>query len=338
MNYILDKIPVAKLANLPTPLEETSRLAKKIGLAKLFIKRDDLTGLAGGGNKARKLEYEFAEILNGDYDVILTAGGIQSNHARMTAAAGRKLGFDVKLVLGGPDFKDLRGNLFLDMLFGAEIRYLVDDDSNDNLTMVMEKWADELRLNGKKPFIIPIGGGSLGSLGYVKAMEELSSQFGNENVQIVVAVGSCGTLAGCILGSKLFMTNAKVTGISISRTSEAIKIRTEQIIDECAKIINHEIDPNDLLIECYDNYFLEYGEITEAGKQAIFDCADLEGIILDPIYTGKAMAGLADLVAKNILDKNIPVIFIHTGGLPILFSFEKELGRAINLTKINKAV
>ena len=331
----LDKIPSIKLATLPTPLEEAPRLANKIGLSKLFIKRDDLTGLAGGGNKARKLEYDFAEIINGGYDIVITAGGIQSNHARMTAAAARKLGLDVKLVLGGPDFEICKGNLLLDVLFGAEIRYLVDDDANDHLTLAMEKWADELASNGHNPFIIPIGGSTgLGALGYVKAMQELSEQFGNERVQIILGVGSCGTFAGTILGTKIFMPNSRVIGVSVSRSTEAIKQRTKEIIIESAKLIDYNINFNDLLVECYDDYFGEYGVMTKEGEQAITDCANLEGILLDPIYTGKVMAGLTDLVKKKVIDKSIPVIFIHTGGLPIIFSFDAELGKTMNCTKI----
>ena len=334
MNHLLDKIPTIKLANLLTPLDEASRLADKIGLSKLFIKRDDLTGLAGGGNKARKLEYDFAEIINGSYDVVITAGGIQSNHARMTAAAARKLGLDVKLVLGGPDFKTAKGNLLLDAMFGAEIRYLVDDDANVSLEDEMNKWADELLKEGRKPFVIPIGGSTaLGALGYVKAMEELSVQLENDNVQIIVGVGSCGTFAGTILGSKIFLPKARVIGISVSRTSEAIKKRTAELIQESAELINYRLDEK-ILVECYDVYHNEYGMITEAGKQAIDDTANLEGILLDPIYTGKVMAGLIDLTSKNIVDKNIPVVFIHTGGMPIIFSFESELGSKINCTKI----
>jgi D-cysteine desulfhydrase len=316
-------------------LEETPRLAKKIGLSKLLFKRDDLTGLAGGGGKARKLEFDFGEIINGGYDVIITAGGVQSNHARMTAAAGRKLGLDVKLVLGGPDFETYKGNLLLDVLFGAEIRYLVDDDANDHLTSAMEKWAGELVSQGRKPFIIPIGGSTgLGALGYVKAMHELSSQFGGGEVQIILGVGSCGTFAGAVLGAKIFLPDARVIGISVSRTSEAIKQRTKEIIRECAELIDYKIDANNLPIECYDNYFIEYGVITKEGEQAILDCASLEGILLDPVYTGKVMSGLIDLADKKVIDKNIPVIFIHTGGMPVIFSFESELGRFANCTKI----
>src|SRR5574338_939562 len=197
LNHSLNRIPTLKFANYPTPLDEAKRLASKIGLTKLFIKRDDLTGLAVGGNKTRKLEYDFAEIVNGGNDVVLTAGGINSNHARMTAAAARKLGLDIKLVLGGPDFEMAKGNLLLDVLFNAEIRYLVDDDANSSLEAEVQKWAEDLLSEGRKPFVIPIGGSTgLGALGYVKAVEELSHQLENDDVQIAVGVGSCGTLAG----------------------------------------------------------------------------------------------------------------------------------------------
>lgn len=336
MNGNLDNIPNVKLSNLPTPLQNAKRLAERIGLSQLLIKRDDLTGFAGGGNKARKLEYDFAEILNGNFDVVLTAGGIQSNHARMTAAAARKFGLDIKLVLGGPDFMKVKGNMLLDVLYNADIRYLVDDDANSSLENEMKFWADELSAIGKKPFIIPIGGSTgLGSLGYVKAMQELSNQLDNDNVQIILGIGSCGTYAGIILGAQLFLPNARIIGISVSRTKEAIIKRTKELIDESSAILNYKTERN-IIIECYDNYHTEYGVITEESKNAIFNCANLEGILLDPIYTGKVMSALFDLAEKNIIDKNIPVVFIHTGGIPIIFSFEEELSETLNCKKIYK--
>ena len=334
---MLEKIPRIQLANLPTPLDHLKQLGNKYGFKKLLVKRDDLTGFAGGGNKARKLEYDFAEILNGGYDVVLTAGGIQSNHARMTAAAARKLGLDIKLVLGGPDFNKYEGNLLLDVLFGAEIRYLVDDDDNDHLTSAMNKWADELKSNGRKPFVIPIGGSTgLGALGYVKAMQEISEQLADNKVQIIMAIGSCGTFAGSILGAKIFLSDARIIGISVSRTKEAIVQRTKEIISDSSLILRHKINLNELQIECYDNYFVEYGLITKEGKNAILECANLEGIILDPIYTGKVMAGMIDLLHKGIIDPDITTIFLHTGGFPILFSFESEFAKSAICTKIYK--
>lgn len=335
MTKTLEQIPTIKLANIPTPLEEAPRLANKLGIKKLLIKRDDLTGLAGGGNKARKLEYDFAKIVSEKYDVVITAGGVQSNHARMTAAAARKLGIDIKLVLGGADFKTAKGNLLLDVILGTEIRYLVNDDSNNSLTIAMEKWAEELKSKKRKPYILPIGGSSgLGALGYVNAMYEIARQFGNNKVQIILGVGSCGTFAGAILGSKMFLPNSRIIGISVSRTASAIEKSTKKIIAQSAQLINYNINTNQLIMECYDDYFTEYGVITKEGIQAIYACADCEGILLDPIYTGKVMAGLTGLVKKNIIDKNVPVIFIHTGGVPILFAYETKFAKNANYTKL----
>ena len=334
---MLENIPRIKLANLPTPLDELKQLGSKYGFKYLLVKRDDLTGFAGGGNKVRKLEYDFAEIVNANYDVVLTAGGIQSNHARMTAAAARKFGLDVKLVLGGPDFKKFEGNLLLDVLFGADIRYLVDDDANDQLTLAMYNWSNELINEGRRPFILPIGGSTgLGALGYVKAMQELSEQLTNKKVQIIMAVGSCGTFAGSILGAKIFLPEARIIGISVSRPAGAIIQRTKEILLESLKIIKQKINLDEILVECFDEYFVEYGLITKEGKNAILECANLEGILLDPIYTGKAMAGMIDLAQKKIINPEITTVFLHTGGFPILFSFESEFSGIAKYKKIYK--
>ncbi|HNW60849.1 MAG TPA: D-cysteine desulfhydrase family protein [bacterium] len=334
----LDTIPRIHLATLPTPLEEAPRLAHSIGLSRLLIKRDDLTGLAGGGSKARKLEYEFTEIVRGGYDLVLTAGGIQSNHARMTAAAARKLGLEIKLVLGGPNFTLPAGNLLLDAVFDAEVRYLVDNDANDHLQVAMEQWAVELAASGHKPFIIPVGGSTaMGALGYVRAMHELSKQLTDDRVQIVIGVGSCATLAGTLLGARLFLPQARVIGISVSRTVAEIKSRTAGLVHACAALIDHPGDFSETDIESYADYYDEYGRITPAGTEAIRKSALLEGLLLDPIYTGKVMAGVIDLAARDILDRDLPVVFIHTGGLPIIFSFAHELGGALRCTRVPPA-
>lgn len=321
---MIEGIPRLHLAHLPTPLEEAPRLANHLGLSKLLIRRDDQTGLAGGGNKARKLEYDFAEIIDKQCDVVVTVGGEQSNHARMTAAAAQKLGIDVKVVLGGPDVNQYQGNMLLDILFGAEIRFLTRNYTNDDLATEMNRWVEELERSGKRPYAIPIGGSTgLGALGYVRAMQELAGQFGNDPVQIVVATGSCGTLAGTLLGTFLFMPQARVVGISVSRTSAEIATRTARIVKESAQILRLDRFPDETNVESYDGYFQEYGAFTESAKEAILVCARTEGILLDPVYTGKAMAGLIDLAKKRILDSKIPIIFLHTGGTPILFAYEE---------------
>jgi D-cysteine desulfhydrase len=333
---MLENIPRVKLGNFPTPLDVVPRLAKEIGLEKLFIKRDDLTGFAGGGTKVRKLEYDFAEILDNNYDVVLTAGGVQSNHARLTAAAAKKFNLDAKLVLGGTEFNSYDGNLLLDILFGAEIRFLANDDENDHLTAAMNVWAEELKPKGAHPYISPIGGSSaLSSLGCLNAIKELAGQLNTkEKVQIVLPVGSCGTFAGIVLGARLFIPNSRIVGISISRTSEAITKRSLEIIYECCDLLKIDFYFNKDDIEVYDQYFNEYGVPTEEGQNAIIQCARSEGILLDPVYTGKAMAGMIDLVKTGKLHKNLPTVFLHTGGLPILFSYEPAFHQLANFTKI----
>jgi len=328
------KIRPIQLACLPTPLEPAPGLAAAIGLKTLLIKRDDLTGLAGGGNKVRKLEYSFAQILSGDFDTVITAGGIQSNHARLTAAAACRAGLDCKLVLGGPDFDQARGNLLLDQMLDAEIRYLVDDDANRSLEREMENWAAELISQGKKPYILPIGGSTgLGALGYVQAMKELAGQLVDKNIQLIVGVGSCGTFAGMLLGAVLYLPQARIIGISVSRSALEISDRSRQLFYEAAALL--ELDGIEAgPIECYDNYHHIYGEPTRDGELAIQLAARREGLLLDSIYTGKVMAGLIDLTRRKSIDARKPVVFVHTGGFPIIFAGESGSSPQLKITKI----
>ena len=318
----LDAVPRVPLARLPTPLEEMPRLGGHLGLRKLLVKRDDGTLLALGGNKARKLEYDFAPILSGGHDVVVTVGGAQSNHAAMTAAAARRVGLDVKLVLGGPAVSGPRGNMLLDAVYGAEVRYLVDDDDNESLAAAMDAWVRELRREGRRPYALPIGGSSgLGALGYVRAMRELAAQAGPGPFQVLTAVGSCGTFAGLNLGARLFAPGARVVGISVSRTAEQIAVRTAELAAESAAILG--IAPAALgPLECHDTFHERYGVATASGAEAIRVSARLEGLLLDPVYTGKSMAALFALARSGGLDPGVPVVFLHTGGLPILFAVD----------------
>ena len=333
---LLDAIGRVPLAELPTPLQEAPRLGRHLGLSRLLLKRDDATGLAMGGNKARKLEYDFAPVLEKECDVVVTVGGAQSNHAAMTAAAARRLGLDVKLVLGGPDFDRLRGNMLLDALYGAEVRYLVDDDDNDSLAAAMDAWVRELQEEGRRPYALPIGGSTgAGALGYVRAMRELASQLGEGPVQVVTAVGSCGTFAGLNLGARLFLPSARVVGISVSRTVRKIVDRTIELVAESAGLLGIEPPPLAGSLECHDRFHGEYGVATDSGTEAIRTSARLEGILLDPIYTGKSMAGLFALARDGSLDPSIPVVFLHTGGLPILFAFDEQAYGTSQVTRIH---
>ena len=331
----LEAVRRVPLAALPTPVQEAPRLAARLGLSRLLVKRDDLTGLAMGGNKARKLEYDLAPAAGGAFDVVLTVGGTQSNHAVLTAASARRLGLDVKLVLGGPDVALRKGNLLLGALYGAETRYLVDDDANDSLAAAMETWACELRAAGRRPFSVPLGGSTPhGALGYVGAMRELAAQLGPGKVQLVAAVGSCGTLAGLALGARLFFPAARVVGISVSRATGPIAARTAELAAGSARLLGLEplLGPAD--VEVHDAFRGEYGVATEAGREAILESARLEGLLLDPVYTGKAMAGLFGLARAGLLDPAVPVVFLHTGGLPILFSFDDAFDDAAPFTKV----
>jgi 1-aminocyclopropane-1-carboxylate deaminase/D-cysteine desulfhydrase-like pyridoxal-dependent ACC family enzyme len=331
----LDAVPRVPLATLPTPLDEAPRLAAHLGLARLLVKRDDRTGLAAGGNKARKLEYDLAPLPSGGFDVVLTVGGTQSNHAVLTAAAARRLGLEAKLVLGGPDVTRRSGNLLLGAVYGAETRYLVDDDENESLAAAMEAWAAELRGAGRRPFCVPLGGSTPhGALGYVGAVRELAAQLGPGRIQLVSAVGSCGTLAGLALGARLFLPSARVVGISASRAAGPIAARTAELAAGSARLLGLEPALDASGVEVHDAFRGEYGVATEAGREAILTAARLEGLLLDPVYTGKAMAGLFGLARAGLLDPSVPVVFLHSGGLPILFSFDEAFGDAAPFTRV----
>ncbi|HPA79503.1 MAG TPA: D-cysteine desulfhydrase family protein [Thermoanaerobaculales bacterium] len=333
----LDAIERVRLAQLPTPVVEAPRLAAHAGLARLLIKRDDMTGLALGGNKARKLEYDLAAAVRSGSDLLVTVGGTQSNHAAMTAAAGRRLGLETKLVLGGPDFASFGGNLALDVLYGAEIRYLVDDDDNDSLAAAMEEWVRELRAAGRRPFAVPLGGSTgAGALGYVQAVRELAAQLGDGPLQIITAVGSCGTFAGLNLGARLFLPRARVFGISVSRNAGEIRRRTLELVAEAAQLLGAEVPVSPGELACFDDYGGDYGVPTAAGDDAIRLAARLEGLVLDPVYTGKSMSGLLDLARRGVLDPGVPAVFLHTGGLPIVFAFEDAVRPLAECTKIRR--
>lgn len=321
----LDNIPRIRLGNLPTPLDEAPRLAKELGLKKLLIKRDDLTGLGLGGNKVRKLEFLLADALKQGCDIILTDGGPQSNHARLTAAAAGKLGLESILFLGGPKFESFDGNLLLDIVFNAEIRYM-PDATVGQMEAAMAKAADELRAAGRKPYVIPIGGSTpTGTLGYVEAMREMSEQLGEDkNPQIFLAVGSAGTLAGAVLGTKMFLPEARIFGIAVGRAGKPFQMIAKEDAEGAAEImgVNQEIDP--IKIEVYDDYIgPRYGVPSEAAIEAILMSARADGIVLDPVYTGKAMSGLIDFSRKGQIDRDRTTIFLHTGGSPGLFAFEE---------------
>ena len=321
----LHSFPRLELAHLPTPLEPAPRLGAALGLPQLWVKRDDCTGLALGGNKARKLEYLLADARACDADVVFTTGGIQSNHARMTAAAACRLGMQSVLFLCDAEPAPAQGNLLLDRLFGAEVRFI------PGLTLLemeqrMEAAAAELRERGRRPYIIPVGGSTpLGCLGYVRAVEELARQAEEQRLRVdamVVAAGSTGTLAGVMLGARLFLPEARILGVSVSPRAEPGKRRCAGIIAGAAELLGIDWRPAPSEIPIWDDWLGEdYGVPTPAGQAAIYLAARSEGYLLDPVYTGKAMAGMQGLAERGELRPEETVVFWHTGGAPALFAF-----------------
>lgn len=323
----LDSIPKISLSHFPTPLDETPRLAKKLGMRKLLIKRDDCTTLALGGNKVRKLEYLMADALSKGADVVLTDGGPQSNHARLTAAAANKCGIARSILfLGGPKFERFDGNLLLDIVLGAEIRFM-EDATVKQMEHAMADEAEKLKQQGSNPYVIPIGGSTpLGALGYAQAIREIASQLGDEDKapQIFVSVGSAGTIAGCALGVRLFLPDAQLIGVSVARKSKPLQQDAAKVANGAAKLIevNETFEPSDITIN--DKYYGKcYGVPSEAGNEAVMMAARTEAIILDPIYTGKGMSGLIGMAQAGEIDLDRTSIFIHTGGSPGLMACEE---------------
>jgi D-cysteine desulfhydrase len=325
----LAAFPRLPFATIPTPLERLERLGARIGLPGLLIKRDDLTGLASGGNKARKLEYIVADAKAKGCDWLVTTRGRQSNHARMTAAAAAKSGMGCTLVLGDPDPGNRAGNLLLDELFGAEIVFLGDA----NLEQMAEGIAAACRRlegQGHRPYDIPVGGSSaIGELGYVEAVREFAGQIGDTPLDtVVIAVGSCGTAGGLTLGLKLFLPHVRMVGISVSRSVERLQNHIADKANEAAELLGvpERVKPDDYYVT--DAWVgPRYGVPTDEAIAAIRLMARTEGILLDPVYTGKSMAGLIGLNRDGFFKDSKGVCFWHTGGLPALFAFEAEMLR-----------
>jgi len=331
MDMELDGFRRVSLAHLPTPLEYAKRLTDHLGGPQIWIKRDDCTGLAFGGNKARKLEFFLGEALYQGSDIIVTMGPVQSNHVRMTAAAACKLGLDCHAVLVGDDRGQPTGNFFLDHLFG--LKYSTISKPLDELPpgMVEEQIGDTLdRLTreGRKPYLVPPGGaGPLGAISYCMAMKEMVTQANQMGIGIdyvVTPVGSQGTLSGLLLGKKMLHLQAKIIGVSVNLegTCELAGLPTiEQMVKEAAELVGTEVDvcteDYDLL---YDYVGKGYGIPTKECLDAIELMAQKEGLLLDPTYTGKSMAGLVDLIARGRFDKGDVVVYLHTGGAPGLLN------------------
>jgi len=325
-----DDFKRVELGFFPTPLEPLTRLGESLGI-QLDIKRDDYTGFGGGGNKVRKLEYLMADAVRQGINVIITTGGHQSNHARMVAAAARKFGMKPVLVLRGNPPESYQGNLLLDKLFGAELEFLDPDGYFTQIADAMQAHADAATARGEKALIIPLGGATpLGALGYVRAVEELDAQLkarGQQPPDVIVApTGSGGTLAGLYVGARQYWPQTKIVGISVSAKAQWFQERISAMAQDCADLLQwpQSWSPEDIWIE--DGFVgAAYGVPSEGGIEAIYRVAQAEGVLLDPVYTGKAMHGLISLVQEGKIQPNSRVIFVHCGGSPALYPFAQKL-------------
>lgn len=312
-------LPRIRFAHLPTPVEKMPRLAAAVGGPVLSIKRDDQTGLAFGGNKTRKLEYLVAEAQANGARTLITTGAVQSNHCRQTAAAAARFGFECILVLAGDPALDqgTTANLLLDQLLGAKIIWT----SREERDLALEAAFQDAWNSGKRPYRVPYGGSSpVGAAAYAFALKELLEQDVHPDT-IVFATSSGGTQAGLVLGKELFGYKGRILGISVDEPAQQLKNHVADLANQTADLLDTpiRIDPESVNVD--DHYLgAGYGIPAAADIEAIRLFAQTEAILLDPVYTGRAAAGLLDLVRRGAFKPGEQVLFWHTGGNPALFA------------------
>jgi len=343
LGKMLDTFPRVSLIHLPTPMRKLERLSAELGGPEIWIKRDDLTGLAFGGNKSRKLEYIIPDVLAKKAVVVVTWASLQSNWALQTAAACAKFGVQPVLVL----FKtydlppELDGNMLLDRILGADIRIREAAKGKivtpDFALAAAEEAAAEFRDRGMKPYIVPVGGSMpmgdmdkpLGAIAYLNAYRELIEQtraFGFEPDAVVHSTGSGGTQAGLLLGAKLFSPATRVVGISVSDEKTAFSEIVRVIVNATERTLGLEpaVRPEDIIV--FDDYLQDgYGVVNRDVAEVIRLVFQREGIVLDPVYTSKAFMGMIDLIRKGYFKTSDRIVFMHTGGTPALFPNKHKL-------------
>jgi len=311
-------IPRIRIAHLPTPVENMPRLSAVLGGPRLLVKRDDQTGLAFGGNKTRKLEFALAEAQANGARTLITTGAAQSNHCRQTAAIAARVGLDCILVVNGDPNAPLSGNILLDHLFGAEIVWTATREERDAvLQRTFQKAWDE----GRRPYLLPLGASNaVGALGYEFAFEELLSQSVHPD-WLVFASSSGGTQAGLVLGARRAGWKGKILGISVDEPEDTLTALVAGIATEASERFGDKLifNPGEILVNC-DYIGAGYGMMAEPEIEAIQLFARTEGLLVDPVYTGRAAAGMIDLIRKGFFKKDETVLFWHTGGMPALFA------------------
>lgn len=325
--HLIHQFPRIELLGAPTPLEFLPRLSDFLG-RDIFIKRDDVTPLALGGNKLRKLEFLAADALREGADVLLTAGAIQSNHVRQTAAVAAKLGLKCVALLENPIATQsenylTNGNRLLLELMDVDV--VMVDALTDPAAQLAEQ-AERLEAQGFRPYTLPVGGSNaLGALGYVECAQEIVHQIESvvDFAAVVVASGSAGTHAGLAIGLEHLMPQTELVGVTVSRQRDEQLPKVDAIRQALASQLSVEAKAP---VTLWDDYFgPRYGEPNEEGTEAIKLLARLEGLLLDPVYTGKAMAGLIDGISQNRFRREGPLLFVHTGGAPALFAYHPSV-------------
>ncbi|MDG2289084.1 MAG: D-cysteine desulfhydrase [Woeseiaceae bacterium] len=328
----LSDFPRVRLAHLPTPLEHMSRLSEHLGGPEIFVKRDDCTGLATGGNKTRKLEFSMGEAVKQGADTIITVGAIQSNHVRQAAAAACKLGMACEVLLESrvsdpSEIYSKSGNVFLDQIFGANLRQF---DAGTDFNVAMKSVADEVRRAGGTPYIIPGGASNaVGALGYVDCGVEMLGQFKEQNLTIdhlVSATGSAGTHAGLAVGLRASGNDLPILGIGVNAPQDVQEERVYKLAVETAELVGAKgcVAREDIIADC--NYIGSgYGIPTESMNEAILMLARFEGLLFDPVYSGKALAGMIGHVRQGRFTKGQNIVFLHTGGSAGLFAYSDTL-------------
>ncbi|MBU7009147.1 MAG: D-cysteine desulfhydrase family protein [Theionarchaea archaeon] len=330
----IDNIPRLPLGRFPTPLEEVPRLSKALGTPHLYMKRDDLTGIGYGGNKIRKLEYLLADAVAKGADTVITTGGVQSNFTRETAACAAKLGLKTVLVLIGEEPDEYRGNLLLERLMGAELHFVTAkglDEGTRKAQELMDSLSETLEDKGSTCYVMPVGGSTpVGCTGFARAFLEFTEQVNQLGIaadHVIVATGSGGTQAGLLVGKEIVHAHTQITGIRVGRMFEPFSRLIADTATQTAEFLNLQKKFDEKEVITYIDFVGEGYDIpTKEANDAIKLVAQTEAIFLDPVYTGKAMAGLIGLTNSGEISKDDTILFWHTGGDPALFAGEELLG------------
>ncbi len=328
----LSRFPRIRLAHLPTPLEHLPRLSDYLGGPQIYVKRDDCTGLATGGNKTRKLEFSIGEAVSRGADTIVTVGAVQSNHVRQTAAAAAKLGMSCEILLehriAKPSHEYLNsGNVLLDRIFGATLH---EFPAGTDFDAEMQSLADSLGTRGRSPYIIPGGASNpVGALGYVNCAFELVAQANETGIvvdRIFAATGSAGTQAGMAVGLRACNSDIPLIGINVGVGKDEQEEKVFELACETAEYLGAPgIVGREDIVANADYVGTGYGERTDEMNEAVLLLARLEGLLFDPVYSGKALAGMIDLVRQGTFESSDTIVFLHTGGTAALFAYADQL-------------